>query len=200
MAAAAYPAFHVTGAVHHYVSWSGLSAPLYLGTAESTPQIKFINTSKPVMNDITGPMLPAQKVEGGEFATLSVAFNRFSQGTRTSLLSRDGSGRRGRFSRGLLRFGRSTFSLWQVYENYLDAGVRALYPNMLPGFYWPQVELVSKDLPRLGNQDELWVPTFEAQPYWTPQANPAVVAAGEREFFLYSQSLSDFPADVLVPQ
>lgn len=200
MAAAAYPAFHVTGAVHHYVNWSGLSAPLYLGTAESTPQIKLVSTSKPVMNDITGPTLPAQKVETGEMAQIGVAFNRFSYGTRATLNTHTGPGRRGRFDRGLLKFGRYTFQLWQVFENATDATVRALYPGLPLGFYWPQVELLSKDSPRIGNQDELWVPTFEAQPYFTPQAVATTVASGEREFFLYSQADADFPAAVLVPQ
>jgi len=200
MAAAAFPAFHVTGAVHHYVQWTGLAAPLYLGTAESTPQIKFVDTGKPVMNDITGPLLPAQKVEGGEMATMAVAFNRFSQGTRTSLLERAGGGLRDRFSRGRLRFGWRTFSLWQVFENYLDANARALYPNMHIGFYWPQVEMVGKDSPRLGTQDELWVPTFEAQPYFIPQAGASTVTGDERSFWLYSQDVADFPAAVQVPQ
>lgn len=202
MAAAAFPAFHVTGAVHHYVRWPGLadSAAIYLGTAESTPQLKFVNAAKPVMNDITGPMLPAQKVEGGEMATIAVAFNRFSAATRALLVARDGGGRRGRFSRGLLRFGRTTFELWQVFENYLNADVRALYPSMSIGFYWPQVEMVGRDMPRLGNQDELWVPTFEAQPLFVPQADPTTVGAGEREFYLYSQDPANFPAGVQVPQ
>lgn len=200
MAAAAFPAFHVSGAVHHYVSWPGLSAPLYLGTAESTPQLKFVETSKPVMNDITGTTLPAQKVEGGEMANVAVAFNRFSQGTRDALIARSGGGRRGRYTRGLLRFGRATFQLWQWFENYGDETVRALYPGMRIGFYWPQVEMVGKDLPRLGTADELWVPTFECQPYFVPQVSATSVSAGEREFFLYSQDPADFPAAVQVPQ
>ncbi len=200
MADQAFPAYHVTGAVHHYVSWAGLAAPIYLGTCESTPQIKLIDTSKPVMNDITGPTLPAQKVETGEMAMIGCAFNRFSYSSRTSLTLRAGPGRRGRFSRGLLRFGRTTFELWQVFENALDAGVRAVYPNLPLGYYWPQVELLSKDSPRIGNQDELWVASFEAQPYHVPQANPSAVVGGEREFFLYSQADASFPTAVLVPQ
>lgn len=200
MAAAAYPAFHVTGAVHHYVNWSGLAEPLYLGTAESTPQIRLQEVSKPVMNDITGPGLPAQKVEGGEMATIGVAFNRFSQTTRNSVLARAGLPRRTRWSRGLLKFGRVTLSLYQVFENATDAAVRALYPGLPMGFYWPQCELIVKELPRIGNQDELWVATFEAQPYFVPQANATTVAAGEREFFLYAQDDASFPAAVLVPQ
>jgi len=200
MAAAAFPAFHVTGAVHHYIQYTGLADPIYLGTAESTPQIKLIDTSKPVMNDITGPTLPAQKVETGEMAQVAVAFNRFSYATRTLLVTRAGPGRRGRFSRGLLRYGRTTFAMWQVFENATDATVRALYPGLPLGFYWPQVELLTKDSPRIGNQDELWVAGFECQPYHTPQAQANAVAAGEREFFLYGQADALFPAAVLVPQ
>lgn len=200
MANQAYPTFHVTGAVHHYVSWTGLAAPIYLGTCESTPQLKLISTSKPVMNDITGPTLPAQKLETGEMGLIGCAFNRFSYGTRLALINRSGPGRRNRFDRGVLKYGRYTFEMWQVFENSLDASIRAIYPNLPRGFYFPQVELLSKESPRYGNQDELWVASFEAQPYYVPQSNPSVVQTGEREFFLYGQDDSLFPAAVLVPQ
>lgn len=199
MAAPAYPAFQVTGAVHHYVAWPGTN-PLYLGTAEATPQVRKVKTSKPVMNDSTGPVLPAQKVNTGEMAVIAVPFNRFSQATVDALLLRTGPGRQGRFSRGTLKFGVNTFVLWQVYENSLNPVQRALYPGLHRGYYFPQVELLDENLPRTGNTDELWVPTFEAQPYFVPQADPTQVQAGEREFWLYSQDDASFPTDVLVPQ
>lgn len=213
MAAAASPAFQVTGAVHHYVS-AGLhgtgATPLYLGTAESSPQTKFIEVSKPVMNDITGPGLPAQKVDGGQMAIVATAFNYFSYSTFSTMRLWNANygaahlGRRNRFSRGLTRFGRATFRLWQVFENALDSTVRASYPNLPLGRYWPQVELITQEVPREGTQDQLVVVTFECQPYFVPQALSTTVAAGEREFFLYSELDADFPnspnGGVLVPQ
>lgn len=201
MALPAFPAFHVTGAVHHYINWPGSGvSPLYLGTCESTPQVKSPFTSKPVMNDITGPTLPAQKLETGQMAIIASALNRFSKTTWAAMLLRAGPPRRGRFDRGLLKYGRSTFQLWQVFENATDASVRSLYPGLEMGFYWPQVELVDQNFVRLGNQDQLLVLTLEAQPYFVPQANATVVAPGEREFFLMSLSDGDFPAEVRVPQ
>lgn len=213
MAASASPAFQVTGAVHHYVA-SGLHGtsptPLYLGTAESTPQVRFQEMGKPVMNDVTGPLLPAQKVDGGEMATIAVALNYFSYSTFSTMRlwsANTGAahmGRRNRFSRGLTRYGRATFRLWQVFENALDSGIRATYPNLPLGRYWPQVELITKEVPREGTQDQLIVVTFEAQPYFVPQASPTTVASGEREFFLFSELDADFPnspnGGVLVPQ
>jgi hypothetical protein len=202
MAAPAYPSFQVTGAVHHYIGWPGMNPAdvMYLGTAEATPQVRMIDTSKPVMNDITGPVLPGQKVATGEMAVIAVPFSRWSWSTVQALVARTGPGRRDRFSRGRLKYGLVTFSLWQVFENSLDAATRALYPNLPRGFYFPQVEATEKSFPRLGNQDALWVPTWEAQPYFIPQVNPTVVAAGEREFLLYSWADADFPAATLVPQ
>lgn len=200
MAAAATPAFHITGAVHHYVTYPGITTPIYLGTCESTPAIRFQELTKDVKNDVFGPLLPGQRVEGGEMATISAPLNRFSKGTLQALLGVIAPVRRTRYSRGRLVFGRNTFSLWQVFENYWDATIRALYPNLEPGYYWPQVCLVQKDLPRVGNQDQLYVLNCEAHPYWTPQADPTTVAAGEREFQLYSVNPSDFPAAVQVPQ
>lgn len=199
MAAPAFPSFQVTGCVHHYIGYDGLS-PQYLGTAEATPQVRKVKTSKPVMNDITGPVLPAQKVNTGEMAVIATPFSRWSRQTVNYLLLRSGLPRQGRFSRGILKYGINTFQLWMVFENALNTVVRSLYPGLELGFYFPQVELIEENLPRMGNTDQLWVPTFEAQPYFTPQANPTLVASGEREFWLYAQDDASFPADVLVPQ
>lgn len=200
MAAAATPAFHITGAVHHYVQYVGIPTPIYLGTCESTPAINFQELTKDVKNDVFGPLLPGQRVEGGEMATISAALNRFSKGTLQAMLAVIGPARRTRYSRGQYVFGRNTFQLWQVFENYWDSSIRALYPNLEPGYYWPQVQLVQKQLPRMGNQDQLYVLNAEAHPYWTPQADATTVAAGEREFRLYSVTAADFPAAVQVPQ
>lgn len=200
MAAAAFPAFHVTGAVQHFIRYPGIGTPIFLGTCEATPAVRFQEMTKDVMNDIFGPRLPGQRVEGGEIATISAPLNRFSKQSLQALLAAVAPQRRNRYSRGQLVFGRNTFELWQVFENYWDVTVRALYPNMEPGFYWPQVQLMVKDLPRLGNQDQLYVLNCEAHPKWVPQADPTVVAAGEREFFLYSTNSADFPAAVQVPQ
>ena len=199
MAAPAFPAYHVTGAVHHYIEVTGTD-PIYLGTCEATPLLSFFEHYSDIKNTLHGPQLPAQRVEAGESAHYVAGLNRFSQSTYNTLQTAVGANRRSRFSRGLLVFGRTTFKLWAVFENYLDANVRALFPGLQPGFYFPQCHLLSKQTPRMGTIDTLNILDCDIQPYYTPQANSAAVAAGEREFLLYSQHPDDFPAEVLVPQ
>ena len=72
MAVAAFPAFHVTGAIHHYVTYPGQATALYLGTCETSPQVAFQELYKDVHNDVTGPSLPAQRIENGEMATMAI--------------------------------------------------------------------------------------------------------------------------------
>ena len=72
MAVAAFPAFHVTGAIHHYVAWPAIAAtPVYLGTCESSPQVAFQSFFGDWATDNSGPHLPEQRSEGGETASLA---------------------------------------------------------------------------------------------------------------------------------
>jgi len=196
MAAAAFPGFHVTGPVHHYVAPFGLGDPLYLGTAEVQPRVQVSNARKQIMNDIAGTSLAAQEKDDGQIAAIGVLLNRFSQ---TTLFALRPSGFQARFSRGQLVYGYKTFALWMVFENFLDAATRAMYPNLPIGYYWPQVDWVDiEDAP--GNQDQKVMCQWKASNQWTGQASPDVVADGERSWFLYSQNVAYFPASVLVPQ
>ncbi len=200
MAAAAFPAFHVTGAIHHYVQTPLASSPIYLGTCESTPQVVFQETSKPVFNDIGGGQIPMQQVEQGEMAVLASAINRFSKSTYQTLLQQTQQlGRRAAFSRGRLRFGRTTFKLWMVYENALDAIVRAEFPGLEMGWYFPTVQIENRSFERMGTADELWVMNATAFPLYTPFSGNAGALAGGT-WLLYSKDDADFPDDVKVPQ
>lgn len=203
MAVVTFPAFHVTGPVHHYVK-QGAAVPsntnpiLYLGTAEVQPRIKIDHARKPIMNDIAGTTLPAQKKDDGQIASLAVLLNYFSQSTVQAVRV---FGRQGRFSRGSLVYGVSTFQVWQVFENAL--GNLGLYPNLPIGYFWPQVDWMSlEDGP--GNQDQKILCQWEASNLFTPQAQTNivnnVVGPGEREWVLYSQNPNDFPPEVRVPQ
>lgn len=202
MADPTYPAYHVTGPVHHYVRLPGDALPYYLGTCETQPRVAITHVRRPIMNDVAGPDIPAQKKDGGHGATLSVLLNRFSQGTFAYLRP---AGLQGRFSRGQLIYGVKTFELWQVFENYLDATVRAQYPDLPIGYYWPQVDWTeTEDMP--GNIDQKVLCQWEASAQWTGLANGVGLAnanqvvAGNRRWLLYSQNVADFPAAVLVPQ
>lgn len=220
MAAAAFPAFHVTGAIHHYIAAYGSTTPLYLGTCESHPSVSFQETFTDVRNDMTGPSLPAQRIENGEVGNLAIGLNRFSKATWLGFLASNAPGNRGRWSRSNLVFGGIAVQLWMVFENFLDNTVKAQFPSMEIGWYWPQVHITGKEYPRLGNgQDTLLVIHGEAHPQFTGNAinaqatgvaDPTAVAAGERQFFMYSSDSTGtytfgagvgyFPAAVRVPQ
>lgn len=201
MAAAAFPAFHVTGAVHHYVRWVGISVPIYLGTCESNPVVNFQELVKEVHNDVAGPSLPMDMIENGEMANIASGLNRFSKGTFFGMLAATANSRRSRWSRGLPTFGRTTIELWMVFENYFLANAQVFFPNLEIGWYFPQVKVQAKEIPRIGNgQDQLLVLHGEAHPKFQYQSDPTVVAQGDREWLLYSTDPTLFPAAVLVPQ
>jgi len=202
VAVAAFPAFHVTGAIHHYVAWPAIAAtPVYLGTCESSPQVAFQSFFGDWATDNSGPRLPEQRSEGGETASLAIGLNRFSKATWYSMLDAVAPTRRSAWSRGRPVFGRSTIQLWMVFENYSDVGTRDKFPSMEQGWYWPQVLMTGREHPRMGNgQETLLVVHAEAHPFRTPQADHKRLVAGEREWSLYSITPADFPASVLVPQ
>lgn len=192
MAAAAFPAFHVTGAVHIFVDSPAATNPGYLGTCEATPQVVFQETSKPVFNDIGGGEIPVQEVEGGEQAMIACALNRFSKSTYAAILLATGQVPiRNRFSRGLLRRGRTTMCLWMVFENATDPVIRALYPNLELGWFFPQVQITTREFQRNGTADQLWVLNGQATPYRIPSTG---------EWMLYSSADSAFPPAVLAFQ
>ena len=221
MATATLPNFQATGAIH---AWLGspygfgvsngspfYGGPLYLGTAESTPTIEITNQTKTVMNDITGPTLPAQKIDNGESATVGILLNRFSKSTLAAALNLQAGalinngtgtlGRRSRFSRGQLQYGITTCQLYLVYD--LVAGdptnARIMYPGIEMGWYFPQVEIINQK-PIGGNgRDQQWLVVLDAQPVFTPQASINSVGASERQFFLYSLADSNF-VGLTVPQ
>lgn len=203
MASQSFPAYRVTGPVHHYVA-----APLptgggyiyYLGTAEVQPIVRWQPQMKPIMNDIGGGSIPVQYKDDGEMATIAVNLNYVSLRALDYIGAMGGnSGRQGRFSRGQPILGLKSFRLWQVFENWLDVGTRALYPDLPIGYYWPQVKWVDlQDAP--GNIDQKKNAAWECIPYFTPQNVYSAVAAGEREWVLYSTAAADFPTDVRVPQ
>ncbi len=216
MAVATFPAFHVTGPVHHYVRrparYAGdpnANSIFYLGTAETQPRMAVTHVRRPIINDLAGPDVPAQKKDGGRLASISVLFNRFSHWALDDLRP---PGRASRFSRGQTVYGVKTFELWQVYENTVlavgppvNADLGALYPDLPWGFYWPQVDWVT-DEHTPGNIDEKVLVQWEASEVFTGlptlvgRADGATVIASHREWVLFSQAAADFPAAVRVPQ
>lgn len=202
MAVPSFPEFSVTGPVHHFIAPPAAigSTTYYLGTCEVQPSVRWQQMTQAWMNDTHGRSLPAQMKDDGEMASIVALLNRFSRSALDFLGVLSGTaGRQGRFSRGQPIFGRKTFRLWMLFENYLDPTTRALYPGLPIGYFWPQVRWIDmEDMP--GNQDAKKVCAWDALPYFTPQASASAVQAGEREFLLYSTSEADFPDAVRVPQ
>ena len=208
MAVPSFPECHVTGPVHHYIQtidgdiW-------YLGTAEVTPQMQVRRYRSNVMNDVAGKTLPLQKTWDGEAATVSVLLTNFSKFAEAQLQASGqpggiqlGNGRETRWARGALIYGKATFKLWQVYDNFFNPNGTST--GLEIGWYWPQVELLQRDTVKAGSQGEGLLCVFDCTPYRIPQASSQAVndANNERGWFLYSQTdnLTDFPADVRTPQ
>jgi hypothetical protein len=204
------PAYHVTGAVHHYITVPGTaSSTYYLGTCEVQPDIRIWKLSAEAKNDIAGRILPGQKTHQGEKADIGLQLSRYSEAAYEQILlawgnNTDGSnglqvraGHEGRFSRGNLVFGVRTFQMWQVFERSVDSSFRGAQPY---GYWWPQVELIQHAPVELGNKEKQLLLVLEAQPYFVPQTSHTVIGTYGRTWKLYSQADADFPAEVLIPQ
>jgi hypothetical protein len=206
MAAPSFPAFHVTGAVHHYIRYPDTGPIYYLGTAEVTPKVEHRVFRSDAFNDIGGSAVPMQRTEQGEMAVVGTLMNRFSK-TAYDVLMKLGSsggaaGFRNRFSRGSLVFGPGSFELWQVFENATPAANAAGYrvDGLELGYYWPQVDLTGHTRDKLGTDVEHLLLVMECFPYWIPQASYNNVSGYERSWELYSRDDTAFPADVMIPQ
>lgn len=209
MATASFPSVHVTGPVHHYIQTNVGDGPYFLGNAEVTPQMQVRRYTSKTMNDRAGRTLPFQKHWDGEAATVSVLLTYFSKFAEEQL-QRSGvtagiqvaAGKESRWARGSAVYGKATFKLWQVYDNYFNPNGSS--DGLEIGWYWPQVELIQRDSVKVGAQGEGLLLVFDCTPYLIPQASASAVNsnANERGWFLYSQSdnTTDFPESVRVPQ
>lgn len=190
MAIASLPEFHVTGAIHHFIRTPQLEQIMYLGTAEVTPNIEHRIMRADVFNDIGGTGVPMQRTNQGQMAVIGTLLNRFSKGAIVALKNLSAqpvaAGQEGRFSRGALVFGPSTFELWLLYEFSTNPTFRS--DGLELGRYYPQVDVTGINSPRLGTDVEKCLLVMEAYPYWIPQTSTNTVAGTERGWMLYDQS------------
>lgn len=202
MASLSLPAYHVTGAVHHFLrSPASPSNIYYLGTAETTPRVELRPAYRDIMNDIAGRTLPGQRTFDGEAAMIGTVLTRFSKEAYAWILQAGvtiAPGFEGRYSRGSLVFGVKTFELWLVFENYWNPLYRT--PNQTPGYYFPQCMLAAHTRDTLGTEGEKLLLAIDAQPYWLPQQSINAVQGNERSWLLHSTAEADFPVGVQVPQ
>jgi hypothetical protein len=150
MAVASFPEVHITGPVHHYIQAIG-GQIYYLGTAEVTPQIQVRRYRSNTMNDVAGKTLPLQKTWDGEAAVVSVLLTNFSKfaeqelqtsGRTNGVQLTERAGIETRWARGSAVYGKSTFKLWQVYDNFFNPFGTST--GLEIGWYWPQVELLQR--------------------------------------------------------
>lgn len=192
--------FNVTGVVHHWAMIDGRSSdsayasPVYLGTSEVCPKVKLRRLYSDVRNDIAGEQSPAQKTRQGLHAMVASLMNYFNHPVASALKAPNLvldplPGIESSWSRGTLSFGVDTFQLWLVFENYWN-GTTFKTDGLLPGYYFPRVQLLDYDEDSIGTRDEKALFMFQA----FPRRN------SDHSWTTYGQAETDFPATVRVPQ
>lgn len=198
-----YPAFKVSGPIHHFVQpytqYGSTAAGLlyYLGTAEIRPQVRIQSFKLDAKNDLAGRLLPMQTVYQGKMAQIGLGLNRFSSPAMDALRSTGGvggiyQGKDFQLARGSLEFLKHTFQLWQVYGFYNWTTPATGVDYIPPGRYWPNVRIAAEDEQRIGTED--WLKLLVLEAYGLP-----VCASGLWTHTLWSQETADFPVDVQTP-
>lgn len=80
---------YTTGPCHFYVG--PLAAPVYLGTAEESPDLQLFPTYKEVQNSIGGVGIPFDRAYQGEFAVCVANLNRFNAPVYQAMANRPGT-------------------------------------------------------------------------------------------------------------
>lgn len=203
MAVISLPAFHVTGPVHHFIRTPQEEPDIwFLGTAEVTPKVEHRVMQADTFNDIGGSMVPMQRTAQGEMAVIGTLLNRFSKGAVDLLNNLSAqplaAGFEGRFSRGPLVFGVSSFELWLLFDFATNPAFRS--PGLEMGYYFPQCVVGGKTRDRLGTDTEKFLLVAEAYPFWVPQASANSISGFERAWQLYANDDASFDLTQLVPQ
>lgn len=88
-----YPRIHITGAIHHWVrtreSLRAGQDPVYLGTAEISPQLRVFQHYSDSPFPVAGQTLPYQRKDDGQSASIAVLLTRFSKFAVARLLERN---------------------------------------------------------------------------------------------------------------
>ncbi len=130
-----------TGPAHIFIGVGPGGAPIYLGTCEGAPRIEHRAALEPVMNDISGPRVPFDKMWVGEEAMVSVDMTRWNEPVRALALSRwqrggvIPRGTENTFARGTLLITEGmAFGLWVLFPNSIFNPAMATLPN---GYRYP---------------------------------------------------------------
>src|SRR5215469_12261507 len=77
---------YTTGPAHIYTG--PLTAPLYLGTCEESPDIDLMAVEKEVVNSIGGVGIPFDKAYQGEMGLITAVLNRYNESTYQAMAAR----------------------------------------------------------------------------------------------------------------
>lgn len=125
---------YTTGPVHIYSQNITTGSYGYIGTCETTPEIKFSPNKLPVMNDVAGRSIPLDYIEEGTDATISCVFTRFDRSVLdqclyyNSVATGGGNGYETRLNRGSLV---KAFKLILQFSFY---GTAEAQSGLLPGY------------------------------------------------------------------
>ena len=149
---------YCTGPVHHFIQTYGggdgsqnptLSVPYYLGTAERTPQPRFLSSYEAAFSEAKGRNLPAEWLMAGQHAITSSTLTRWDENTY-SLIANKGSQSRGKIAKKdigalVLRQGLTfVLTLLFPYSNF--------FPGMPKAVRWPQTILEDEVFDTVGTQ------------------------------------------------
>ncbi len=167
----------VTGPIHHYVIFPyAPTTAYYLGTAKIAPKVRIQRAYKKVFNDLTGQLLPFERIFQGEEGQIISPINRFNQNIYTLLSSAPrfalpGSSPRG--SHGPLDIGakvRENGCYFSLILQFPFAGsINSPASEAMPPFYYfPTCVCENDDLDEMGTAAEEILLAITAQQAFFP--------------------------------
>lgn len=185
----------VTGPVHHYVTFPyNPGTAFYLGTAKVAPKVRIQRAYKKVFNDLTGQLLPFERIFQGEEGQIISPINRFNQSVYGLIAAAPRQGLTGSYSpgsHGPLDIGA------KVYQNSCFFGLILQFPfagtanspsseGMPVCYYFPVCVDETDDFTSLGTAEEEIMMAFTAQQAYFPFTGSNTPLGGT---LLYTNSL-----------
>lgn len=185
----------VTGPIHHYLLLPyNAGQAVYLGTAKVAPKIRIQRAYKKVFNDLTGQLLPFERIFQGEEAQIISPLNRFNQQVYALIASAPRQGAPGSTaagSHGPLDIGA------KVYQNSCGFGLILQFPfastvnspageGMPVCYYFPVCVSEVDDFTSLGTAEEEIMLAITAQQGYIPFTGSTSPLGGT---VLYTNSL-----------
>lgn len=167
------------------------ATPTFLGTGETGPTVRKRRHYAPVMNDLAGPVVPFDKIRGGQDAIVSVSLTRWNPPVYRSIASVSASGLPGfetSADRGTLMMTEGqSFVLYLRYP-FFDSHPAMAAQGMIPGYRFFNAMLDGEDDEETGTRANKEHLTFYCGGLWDTPTN---------SWSLYDHNVAGVP--VLVP-